>query len=140
MTTGCVTPGPRPEPTYWRMRPRAPQPGTVLGPLSDIPNPGAKEYTFGGGKAMFSMLVARRGEEVFGYLNICPHYSSPLNVRADSFMNDDGTLLRCTAHFAEFRIEDGFGVAGAAENCWLDPIPVDVVDGTVRITPLPANT
>ena len=108
-------------------------PGTELGPLSDIPNPGAKEFTFGGGKSIFSMFVVRRGDEVFGYLNVCPHYSSPLNARADAFMNEDRTRLRCTMHFAEFRIEDGFGVAGAAENCWLDPVPVDVRDGVVRI-------
>ena len=42
-------------------------------------------------------------------------------------------MIRCSAHFAEFRIEDGFGVSGAAENCWLDPIPVEIKDGELRI-------
>lgn len=124
----------KPDPWLWRTRPRAPLPGVELGPLEDIEDGGAKEYTFGRGTTVFSMFVVRQGDDVFGYLNICPHYSSPLNYRQGRFMNDDGTRIRCTMHFAEFRIEDGFGVAGAAENCWLDPVPVYVEDGIVRIS------
>ncbi len=124
----------RPTPGYWRLRPRAPAPGAALGPLAQIPDPGAREYVFGKGKSAFSMFVVRRGDEVFGYLNICPHYSSALNCRGDEFLNDDCTRIRCSAHFAEFRIEDGFGIAGAAESCWLDPVPVELVDGMIHIS------
>lgn len=124
----------RPDPMLWRTRPRAPLPGTVLGPLDEIEDGRAREYVFGRGTTVFSMFVVRKGDEVFGYLNICPHYSSPLNRRANSFMNDDGSRIRCSAHFAEFRIEDGYGVAGAAERCWLDPVPVHVKDGEIVIS------
>lgn len=108
-------------------------PGTVLGPLVEIPEGKGREYVFGRGKSAFSMFVVRQGAEVWGYLNICPHFSLPLNYRAGEFMNEDGTLIRCSMHFAEFRIEDGACVAGAAEGCALDPVPVEVVDGMVRI-------
>ena len=124
----------KPDPTLWRLRPRAPQPGAVLGRLNDIPDGDAKEYVFGRGTTVFSMFVVRRGEDVYGYLNICPHYSSPLNHRADQFLNEDKTLIRCTSHFAEFRIEDGYGVRGAAEQCWLDPVPVQVENGMIVIS------
>jgi nitrite reductase/ring-hydroxylating ferredoxin subunit len=109
-------------------------PGTSLGPLEQIADGAAKEFIFGRGTTVFSMFVVRRGERVFGYLNLCPHYSSPLNRKAEHFLNEDGSRIRCTAHFAEFRIEDGFGVAGAAENCWLDPVPVHVADGEMFIS------
>ncbi len=122
------------DPTYWRRRPRAPAPGTVLGPLKEIPDRKGREYTFGRGKSAFSMFVVRRGDEVRGYLNICPHYSLPLNYREGEFVNEDGSRIRCSMHFAEFRFEDGFGVSGAAENCYLDPVPVHVEDGQVVIT------
>lgn len=128
----------RPDPTLWRMRPRAPVPGTVLGPLDDIPDGEAKEYVFGRGTTVFSMFVVRRGENVYGYLNICPHYSSPLNYRAGEFMSEDGSHIVCTMHFSEFRIEDGYGVRGAAERCWLDPVPVNVENGMIVITAVPA--
>jgi nitrite reductase/ring-hydroxylating ferredoxin subunit len=108
-------------------------PGTVLGPLEDIADGDAKEYVFGRGTTVFSMFVVRRGDAVFGYLNICPHYSSPLNYRAGQFLNEERTRIRCTMHFAEYRIEDGFGVAGAGANCWLDPVPVYLRDGQIVI-------
>lgn len=124
----------KPDPFLWRTRPRAPMPGTTLGPLEDIPDRQAKEYVFGRGTTVFSMFVVRRAERVYGYLNICPHFSSPLNCRAGQFLNEAGTRIRCTMHFAEFRVEDGFGIAGAAENCWLDPVPVHVQEGHIVIS------
>ena len=95
-------------------------------PLDAIPDGDAKEYIFGRGTTVFSMFVVRRGREVYGYLNICPHYSSALNYRDGQFMSEDKTHIRCTMHYAEFRIEDGYGVKGAAERCYLDPVPVRV--------------
>ena len=109
-------------------------PGTVLGPLADIADGDAKEYIFGRGTTVFSMFVVRRGREVYGYLNICPHYSSALNYRAGQFMSEDKSHIRCTMHFAEFRIEDGYGVRGAAERCWLDPVPVHVEGDNIVIS------
>lgn len=124
----------RPTPGYWRLRPRAPSPGTVLGPLAEIDEAGGREYVFGRGRSAFSMFVVRRGEQVWGYLNLCPHFSLPLNHRAGQFMNEAGTRIRCSMHFAEFRVEDGFCVGGAAEDCFLDPVPLAVdADGTVSI-------
>jgi nitrite reductase/ring-hydroxylating ferredoxin subunit len=109
-------------------------PGTVLGPMQDIPDGEGKEYVFGRGTTVFSMFVVRRGEKVYGYLNICPHYSSRLNYRDGQFMSEDKSHIRCTMHYAEFRIEDGYGVRGAAERCWLDPVPVHVDNGMVVIS------
>jgi len=124
----------KPDPWLWRTRPRAPLPGVALGPLDEIAPGQAREYVFGRGTTVFSMFVVRQGgDRVYGYLNLCPHYSQPLNYRSGAFMNDDGTRIRCTMHFAEFQVEDGYGVSGAAEKCWLDPVPVLVKDGVVHI-------
>ena len=49
-------------------------------------------------------------------------------------MSDDKRHIRCTSHFAEFRIEDGYGVKGAAERCWLDPVPVHVENDVIVIS------
>jgi len=121
------------DPRYWRMRPRAPAWGTVLGPLDDIRDGAGKEFRFGRGKGAFSMFVVRRGQAVWGYFNLCPHFSLPLNYRAEQFTNEEGSLIRCSMHFAEFRFDDGFCVAGAAEDCYLDPVPLTVADGEIRI-------
>src|SRR5262245_48029124 len=125
-------------PDYWRLRPRAPALGTVLGPLAEIAEGKGREYQFGRGKSAFSMFVIRRGREVWGYLNICPHFSLPLNYRAGEFMNEEGSLIRCSMHFAEFTIEDGECVAGAASGGALDPVPVFVNDADEVVIGSPA--
>ena len=119
---------------YWRMRPRAPAPGAPVAHLDEIPERTGREFTFGRGKSAFSMFVIRRDRSVWGYLNLCPHFSLPLNYRAGEFLNEDGSRIRCSMHFAEFDIETGRCLSGAAEGCWLDPVPLDVADdGAVSI-------
>jgi nitrite reductase/ring-hydroxylating ferredoxin subunit len=126
-----------PNPDYWRYRPRAPALGTVVAPLDAIPDGRAREFVFGRGASAFSMFVVRRGEDVRGYLNLCPHFSLKLNQRGEEFLNESGSLIRCTMHFAEFRIDDGFCVAGACEGRFLDPVPLHVANGQLVIGPDP---
>lgn len=125
-----MEPLPPPDPGRWRAHPAAPEPGTALAPLAEIKDGDAREFRFGK-RGAFSMFVVRRGDAVRAYVNICPHFGTPLNDRAPTFLTEDGTRIRCTTHFSEYRIEDGFGVAGHGEGCWLDPVPVAVEDGLI---------
>jgi nitrite reductase/ring-hydroxylating ferredoxin subunit len=122
-----------PEPDLWKKRPFAPASGAVLGPFDEIVDGKAKEYTFGVGIAAFRMFVVRQGEAAFGYVNQCPHYSLPLNHRPDQFLTRSGDKIMCTQHLALFRIEDGACLDGACEGRSLDPVPVEVRDGQIRI-------
>lgn len=122
-----------PDPQLWKKRPYAPAVGAVLGPLAEIPEGRAKEYTFGVGIAAFRMFVVRKGDEAYGYVNMCPHYSLPLNHRPDQFLTRDGSKIMCTQHLALFRIEDGACLDGACEGRSLDPIPLSVQGGQIII-------
>jgi nitrite reductase/ring-hydroxylating ferredoxin subunit len=121
-------------PEIWRTRAYAPRSGDVVGPLESIPDGQAKEFVFGRGRAAFRMFVIRKGSAVFGYLNICPHSSLPLNHRPDDFMSADGQRIRCTRHFALFQIENGLCDAGACENLYLDAVPVKVRAGEIVVS------
>ncbi len=122
-----------PNPDLWKRRPFAPDRGAVLGPLDEIADGKAKEYVFGVGIAAFRMFVVRQGEAVYGYVNQCPHYSLPLNHRPDQFLTRAGDRIMCTQHLALFRIEDGHCLDGACDGRALDPVPVEVADGRIRI-------
>jgi nitrite reductase/ring-hydroxylating ferredoxin subunit len=119
--------------SYWRTRPRAPAPGTRLGPLSALGPEGTKEFVFGSGPSAFRMFVVYREGQLSAYLNLCPHYSSPLNIRDDEFLAPDGNALMCRRHFALFRIEDGMCISGACVGKLLDRVPVVVRDGEIEI-------
>jgi nitrite reductase/ring-hydroxylating ferredoxin subunit len=112
-----------PDQAFWRLRPNAPAAGTYLGALDDISIGAAREFRFGRGRSAFSMFVVRLPDgDVRGYLNICPHFSLPLNHQPDSFL--DNGYIRCAQHFAHFRMEDGTCVSGACEGSRLDAIAI----------------
>ncbi len=48
-------------PPVWRKNPLASGPGASLGPLIDIEDGTVKEFRFGEGQRVFSIIVARRG-------------------------------------------------------------------------------
>ena len=115
--------------------PQAPAPGTSLGPLNDIPDGEAREYVFGTGRRVFSMLVVRRGSDAYAYVNACPHVWLPLTYRSGSVVSADGGRLVCSNHHAEFSVEDGGALSGPmSPGCGLTPVPVHVdADGSLII-------
>ena len=125
----------------WRKSPQAPTPGTSLGPLNDIPSGEAKEYVFGTGRRVFSMLVVRRGDAARAYVNACPHVWLPLTYRGGGVVSADGERLVCSNHYAEFSVEDGSTVSGpVTPDCGLTPVPVHVdAQGCLIIGDKPAG-
>lgn len=72
----------------------------------------------------FSMIVLKSSDGPRAFVNLCPHYSMPLDAGTATFRNTDG-LIECLQHFAMFRPEDGTCVAGACPGANLDAIPLD---------------
>lgn len=117
---------------YWKFRPNAPQPGHVLGRAEEIAEECASEFTVGRGRNAFRMFVVRRRGRFHAYLNLCPHFSLPLNHAPDRFLNDG--YIECAQHFARFDVEGGRCFAGACEGEYLTAIPVLVdVEGFLVI-------
>lgn len=118
----------------WKSRPNAPASGTVLSQFDAIADGAAKEFTWGVGINTFRMFVVRKADKVFGYLNICPHYSLPLNHRPDQFLTRDGTRIMCRQHLAIFDIEHGACLDGACDGTALCPIPVSVDQSMIVVS------
>jgi nitrite reductase/ring-hydroxylating ferredoxin subunit len=116
------------DPTVWRRHRHAPPPGTELGGAAAIADGQGREFCFGPEHDAFRMFVVRRGDAVFGYVNVCPHFSLRLNYRPDQFTTRDGEIL-CSMHFALFRFDDGVCIDGACPGRALDPVPVEITPG-----------
>ena len=84
----------------------------VIGRLDDIPDPGARAFTAGGGDWPLKGFVVRRGAVAFAYLNRCPHRGHPLNWHPERFLTPDDRLIICASHGAVFAIEDGACMGG----------------------------
>lgn len=72
-----------------------------------------------------SIFVVRRGSEVFGYRNACPHRGyegTSMAWRKDRFLNKTGTRIVCGAHGAQFDIHSGECLAGPCPGQSLEAI------------------
>lgn len=110
------------------MNPARPGPGTALIALTDLADPGARAVDFRVGEALFSLIVARRGDVVRAYENICPHARSPMERPDGRVVIHEGRYLVCSAHGASFNLTDGACVGGPGGGP-LTPFPIDVRDG-----------
>lgn len=109
-----------------------PTPGAVLARFDEIPDKGAIVRDLREGEKLYSFVLARRGDVLAAYWNICPH----AHVRMETF---DGQLivrmdryLMCTLHGAMYDLGDG-RCAAAPGGGDLEKAPIELVDGEVRI-------
>ena len=105
--------------------------GVKLGPLDQIADGAARNFVLQMRAGRFHGFVVRRGGEVHGYVDLCPHARMPLAQELDAYLTADGSLIQCSWHGAMFRIEDGACVGGPCAGARLRPWPVRVLDGTV---------
>jgi len=103
--------------------------------LDEIADPGALELSWGEGDWPLAFFVVRRGGEVYGYVNRCPHAGHELNLSPNEFLTREGDLIMCRSHGAQFRIDDGSCIAGPCPGTSLDRLEIDVVDGAVYAEP-----
>jgi len=106
---------------------------TRLCDLDDVDDGGSKGFTADTVAGKRALMVIRRGEEVFAYVNSCPHIGSPLDLQPGRFLNREGTLILCTTHGALFRIEDGFCVFGPCAEKSLISVKTEIRDGAVYV-------
>lgn len=124
--------------------------GRQLCALSDIADGHARSFALdvhisaGDVTREVDVIVARRGEGVFGYLNSCPHVGTSLNMEKDDFMSIEpsgsGSVahLRCSTHFALFDVSDGLCIAGPCTGQSLVSVPLAVGDSQqICINPAP---
>lgn len=95
--------------------------------LDEIEDPGAKEFTLDGREC----FAVRRGHEVYGYVNLCPHTARNLNWGPDKFLTRDRGQIMCANHGALFAISTGVCVLGPCRGKSLQQIGLRVEDGAV---------
>lgn len=97
-----------------------------IGKTSDIAQGQAKGFDpMHSGKD--SMFVVRKGEQLFAYVDICPHYgTTSLPWKRHKYLDSAAGYLVCAAHGALFEIETGLCVQGPCLGQKLDEIPLEV--------------
>jgi nitrite reductase/ring-hydroxylating ferredoxin subunit len=102
--------------------------GMRLCRLVDVPDGGARVVN--AGHADKPVVVVRRGECVWAYVNRCPHFSVPLDFEPGEISCYRAQVLMCAHHSALFRFEDGHCIEGPCAGAALDPLKVEVDSGS----------
>ena len=105
--------------------------GVKLGPLDLIADGKARNFVLQLRAGRFHGFVVRRGEQVHGYVDRCPHAGVPLTQQLDDYLAPSGDLIACSWHGALFRIADGLCVGGPCVGQHLTAWPVTVADGQI---------
>lgn len=106
--------------------------GVRLGPLDLIADGKARGFVLEIGGRYFHGFVVRRGEQVHGFVDRCPHMGVPLAHELDDYMAPYGGLIACGWHGALFRVEGGLCVAGPCTGARLMAWPVEIENGIMR--------
>lgn len=114
----------------WQRHPDCPANGTRLCAVSDIPDKGGFEVVFGASKENFRILLLRQEARVWAYVNICPHFSLPLNYEPQNFIASEG-LIMCAHHTAFFKFDSGECVDGPCAGTGLTSLPTHCYEGGV---------
>ena len=105
----------------------------VLCRLDEIGNDASRGFSVRTGDTRLEMFVVRRGDELFGYRNNCPHTGAPLDWSPDDFLDADGKFIQCAMHGALFKVEDGYCVLGPCAGQSLQRIPLRLRGGVVIV-------
>jgi nitrite reductase/ring-hydroxylating ferredoxin subunit len=101
--------------------------------LADLPDPGSRAFSIGPGDWPLRGFVVRQGNEVFAYVNRCPHAGHPLNWQPDEFLTQERTLIMCRSHGAMFEMNTGRCVAGPCTGQSLRALSARIEHGQVML-------
>lgn len=104
-----------------------------LCPLNTIPENGARAFTVETQTGARQIFIVRRGDEIYGYDNRCPHTGVPLDWMPDQFLDITGKLIQCATHGALFRIEDGYCIYGPCVSQSLQSITVNLDNNMLEV-------
>lgn len=109
-----------------------PRPMRTLCRLDDLPEGASKGFPPAPG-GFAGLFAVRQGDTVHVYVNACPHLGVPLDWMPDRFLSTDGRRIVCATHGAEFRIADGLCLQGPCQGDHLEPVMIQIKDGTVWV-------
>jgi len=80
------------------------------------------------------ILITRKGNNFYGFENICPHQGERLDATPGAFLDEEGNFLACGRHGAQFDLDTGACFIGPCRGQSLTPVTIVVDDGDVCVT------
>lgn len=105
-----------------------------IGRLSDISDPGCREFSIGDGDWPFRGFIVRQGDDIYAYQNFCMHVGHPLNWQPNSFLTKSNDAIICASHGALYEIASGQCIGGPGQGRALRKVDVEIRDGVIYVS------
>jgi len=106
---------------------------TALIALAEIPERGCTTVEARVNGELESLIIYREGNNVRGWLNICPHAGRRLDWAPGQFLFSKAGHLLCASHGASFSLTDGACVNGPCRGDTLRPVVLGVHNGSIYL-------
>ena len=106
---------------------------TEIYKLDDLSNADARGLVALVGDKQRNIFVARKGEQVFAYLNWCPHNQGLIDQIPNKFFNADKSFIQCSKHGALFEINNGLCIEGPCEGERLKSLDTVIENGIIYL-------
>jgi nitrite reductase/ring-hydroxylating ferredoxin subunit len=100
--------------------------------LDELPEGTSKGFPPAGG-GFAGLFAVRHADSLHVYVNSCPHLGVSLDWTPDRFLSPDASRIVCATHGAEFRIADGVCLRGPCLGDRLEPVKIEIHDGTLLV-------
>lgn len=104
-----------------------------LGPLAELSDPGAREFSPPGARFPDDYFVVRHGTQLACFSNVCTHMQQPLNWAPNRFLNKSGEYIVCPAHGATYDALSGECRGGPCNGRSLTRWPVRLDNGRIIV-------
>ncbi len=107
--------------------------GDILCLVDDIKDGEAKEFSYRSGSDIHDIFIQRKEDNIYAYVNVCPHAGTPLNMEEGQFLEKTGSYFMCHTHGALFQLSDGLCVAGPCNGAKLRAVEIEIKNGKILV-------
>jgi nitrite reductase/ring-hydroxylating ferredoxin subunit len=100
--------------------------------LSDVDNDGSIGLVAKIDGIIQKLIIVRKNNHVFAYINSCPHIGGPLDLQPGNFLSYDKKNIICSTHGALFKINTGYCIYGPCKDDKLEAVPVRIEGDEVQ--------
>ena len=101
--------------------------------IEAVPEGGAVSAHVESSTGGFDLVITRKNGHIAAFHNECPHAGRRLDWAPGQFLLENDLLI-CAAHGAAFSVESGACAGGPCRGVGLRSVPVEVIDGEVRLS------
>ena len=109
----------------------------VVAPLGDLADTLSREVFLCHAKFPdwpISLMLIKQEEEVYCYLNVCPHARHPLNLGDHQFLSKEKDGILCRSHVARFKVDSGVCFLGPCVGQVLSRLNTIVRNGFILVS------